>query len=218
MQTADNYIFIERDVKHARLRVSEDGKVRVIVPFSFTRDDLCALLNKKERWIEKNLEFFAKKSKINLQRNQLLLYGNRYSYFYDAAFEQKVIIDHEHKTIRAKRNLLHIPTQEKWYKLYAKKHFTDRTSELAEKLNFKFNKLYVRGQRRKWGNCSKEKNISLNWRLIKAPLSVIDYLIVHELVHTEIMNHTSRFWTLLRSYYPDYKSAVKWLDKYGNSL
>lgn len=215
---ANNYIFIERDVKHARLRVSEDGNVRVIVPFDFTQDDVSALLNKKERWIEKNLEFFAKKSKINLQRNQLLLYGNRYAYFYDSTFEQKVIIDHDHKTIRAKRDLLNIEIQEKWYKSIAKKHFIARTNELSKKLNFPFNKLYVRGQRRKWGNCSKERNLSLNWRLIKAPLFVIDYLIIHELVHTEIMNHTSRFWTLLRSYYPDYKAAVKWLDKYGNSL
>lgn len=218
MQTRENYIFIERDVKHARLRVSEDGKVRVIVPFSFTKEDVSALLDKKERWIEKNLEFFRKKEKINLQRNQLLLYGNRYAYFYDSTFEQKVIIDHEHKTIRAKRDLLHIQLQENWYKSIAKKHLIARTNKLAEKLNFKFNKIYIRGQHRKWGNCSQEKNISLNWRLIKAPLFVIDYLIVHELVHTEIMNHTGRFWTMLRSYYPDYKAAVKWLDRYGNSL
>jgi predicted metal-dependent hydrolase len=147
-----------------------------------------------------------------------LLYGNRYAYFYDSTFEQKIIIDHEHKTIRAKRNLLNTVTQEKWYKTIARKHLISRTEELAGKLRFDFNKLYIRSQRKKWGNCSKEKNISLNWRLIKAPFFVIDYLIVHELVHTEIMNHTSRFWTMLKSYYPDYKSAVKWLDKYGNSL
>ena len=218
MPAADNYIFIERDIKHARLRVSEDGKVRVIVPASFTQDDVTALLGKKERWIEKNLEFFAKKSTINLQRNQLLLYGNRYAYFYDSTFERKVTVDHDHKTIRSKRDLLNIVIQEKWYKSIARKHLTNRTEELSDKLKFNFNKLYIRSQRKKWGNCSTEKNISLNWRLIKAPLFVIDYLIIHELVHTEIMNHTSRFWIMLKSYYPDYKSAVKWLDKYGNSL
>lgn len=218
MQSTDNYIFIERNIKHARLRVSEDGKVRVIVPSSFTQDDVVALLQKKEKWVEKNLKFFRNKSKITLQRNQLLLYGNRYAYFYDSTFERKVTIDHEHKTINAKRDLLDTAIQEKWYKTIAKSHLINRTEELSDKLRFDFNKLYIRSQRKKWGNCSKEKNISLNWRLIKAPLFVIDYLIVHELVHTEIMNHTNRFWTMLKSYYPDYKSAVKWLDKYGNSL
>jgi hypothetical protein len=129
-----------------------------------------------------------------------------------------VLVDHEYKTIRAKRNLLDQTIQQLWLTDVAKKYLVNRTEELAEKLNFKCNSLYIRNQRKKWGNCSKEKNISLNWRLIKAPLFVIDYLIVHELVHTVVMNHTHKFWTMLKSYYPDYKDAINWLDKYGNSL
>ncbi|QIH37190.1 M48 family metallopeptidase [Sphingobacterium sp. DR205] len=58
----------------------------------------------------------------------------------------------------------------------------------------------------------------MNWRLIKAPLFVIDYLIVHELIHSLVMNHIHKFWTLLRSYYPVYRDAINWLNKYGNSL
>jgi len=81
-----------------------------------------------------------------------------------------------------------------------------------------FNKLFIRESKTKWGNCSKEKNISLNWKLIKAPDYVIDYIIIHELLHTVVMSHTHKFWTLLKSYYPDYKESIKWLEKYGNSL
>lgn len=218
MQLPDNYILIEKDVKHARVRVSEDGAIRIIVPPSFSEDDIEALIQKKQRWIDKNLNFFSQMSKINLQRNQLLLYGNRYNYFYDSTFQQKVIVDHDYKTIRAKRDLLNIPVQEKWYRGIAKKHLTDRTIELSKKLNFKYNKLYIRNQRKKWGNCSNEKNISLNWRLIKAPLFVSDYIIVHELIHTVVMKHSPKFWTLLKSHYPDYRQAIDWLDKYGNNL
>ncbi len=218
MQLPDNYILVQKEVKHARLRVSEDGRIRVIIPFTFTQDNLNALLKKKERWIEKQQGFFNKMSKINLQRNQILFYGNRYNYFYDSTYEQKVVIDHEHNTIRAKRNLLDPAIQKKWLTNIAKTHITKRTEELAEKLHFKYNKLYIRNQRKKWGNCSKDKNLSFNWRLIKAPLFVIDYIIVHELLHTVIMNHTVKFWTLLKSYYPDYKHAINWLDKYGNNL
>lgn len=218
MDLPENHILIRKEVKHARIRVSEDGKVRVILPHSFTQEDLDSLLLKKKYWIEKNLRFFQEKSKINLQRNQLLLYGNRYNYFYDDTFEQKIVIDHDHKTVRAKRDLLDPKIQLKWYKSIAKKHLEKRTIELSEKLGFRFNKIYIRNQRTKWGNCSHEGNISYNWRLIKAPLFVIDYLIVHELVHTIIMNHSTKYWTLLKSYYPDYRDAVDWLDKYGNSL
>ncbi len=218
MQLPENYILIEKEVKHARVRVSEDGNIRVIVPPSFSEDDIEALIRKKQRWIDKNLRFFQQMSKIHLQRNQLLLYGNRYNYFYDSTFEQKVTVDHEFKTIRSKRDLLDVKIQEKWYRNIAKKHLISRTEELSEKLNFRYNKLYIRNQRKKWGNCSNEKNISLNWRLIKAPKFVIDYIIVHELVHTVIMNHTHKFWTLLKSHYPEYRQAIEWLDKYGNNL
>lgn len=218
MQLPDNYILIQRDVKHARLRVSEDGCIRVIIPQVFTQEDVNALLKKKQRWIDRNLKFFKGMSRINLQRNQILLYGNRYTYFYDSTYEHKVIVDHEHKTIRAKRNLLDKTVQQQWLTDIARKHLTQRTGELASKLKFDYNKLFIRNQRKKWGNCSKEKNISLNWRLIKAPLFVIDYLIVHELVHTLVMNHSQKFWTLLRTYYPEYKDAINWLEKYGNSL
>jgi hypothetical protein len=218
MQLPDNYILIQREVKHARLRVSEDGCIRVIIPEGFTENDVAALLKKKQSWIDRNLKFFAGMSSIHLQRNQILLYGNRYSYFYDSTFENKIIVDHEHKTIRAKRNLLDKEVQQQWLTNVARKHLTARTEELAVKLKFNYNKLFIRNQRKKWGNCSKEKNISFNWRLIKAPLFVIDYLIVHELLHTVMMSHTHKFWTMLKSYYPDYKDAINWLDKYGNSL
>lgn len=218
MQLPDNYILIRKEVKHARLRVSEDGKIRIIAPPSFSDEDITSLLNKKASWIKKNVKYFEAMSKIELQRNQLLLFGNRYNYFYDTSFSQKVIINHEHRTIVAKRDLTDSVIQEKWYRNIAKKHLTKRTEQLSKKLNFSFNKLYIREERNKWGNCSTEKNISLNWKLIKAPEFVIDYIIIHELLHTSVMNHTNKFWTLLKSYYPDYKESIKWLEKYGNSL
>lgn len=218
MQLPDNYILVRKEVKHARVRVNETGIVRIIAPVVFSDLDIENLIQKKQRWIDKNMKFFRQMAKINLQRNQLLLYGNRYNYFYDSTFAQKVVINHEFKTILAKRDLLEIAIQEKWYRDVAKKHLTNRLTELSEKLNFAYKKLYIRNQKRKWGNCSKNQNISLNWRLIKAPVFVIDYIIVHELIHTVVMNHSHKFWTLLKSHYPDYRQAIDWLDKYGNNL
>ena len=218
MQLPENYILVRKEVKHARLRVSEDGKVRIIAPPSFSEDDISSLLNKKSKWIAKNVKYFEAMSKIELQRNQLLLLGNRYNYFYDTSFSQKVIINEEHKTITAKRDLTVPVIQEKWYRNVSKKHLTKRIEQLSKKLNFPYNKLYIRDERNKWRNCSTEKNISLNWKLIKAPEYVIDYIIIHELLHTVVMSHTNKFWTLLKSYYPDYKESIKWLEKYGNSL
>lgn len=218
MVLPDNYILIHRNIKHARLRVSENGDVSLYIPNTFTDDDVVSLIEKKRFWIEKQQVFFQNMHQIILNRNQILLYGNRYTYFYDSTCGNRIAIDHDHRTIRSKQDLLTSDIQEKWLRKIAKKHISKRLNDLSISLNISYNKLYVRSQKRKWGNCSKEKNISINWHCIKAPLFVIDYLIVHELVHTLVMTHSNKYWTLLRSYYPDYKDAIKWLDKYGNSL
>jgi predicted metal-dependent hydrolase len=218
MSLTEGYTLERKNIKHARIRVSEDKQVRVLVPYSFTEEDISALMAKKSKWISKQIAFFNRKSQIELNRNQLLFYGNRYSYFYDETYSRKVVIDHSFKTIRAKKDLLDPKIQKSWYKKEARKYLVSRTKELAKRLNFSYKAIYIRDQKTKLGNCSQDGNVSLNWRLIKAPTLVSDYIIIHELVHTRIMSHSSKFWTMLKSLYPDYKDAMNWLDKYGNSL
>ena len=63
----------------------------------------------------------------------------------------------------------------------------------------------------KWGSCSSLQNINLNWQLIFLEESLIDYVIIHELMHLREMNHSPRFWNWVGKYYPDYKKARKLL-------
>lgn len=219
MTLPENYILERKNVKHARIRVSENLSVRVLVPENFDSKDIQNLIKKKQNWIDKNInKFKGKTEKIKLHDNQILLFGNKYTYFYRAEFHNKVVVNQEHKTIQSKTNLLDKDELLKWYKRYAKKHITKRLTEIAKEQKFKYNKVFIRDQRTKWGNCSAKKNLSFNWRLIKTPHFVIDYLIFHELLHTRTMNHTNKFWTELRTLYPEYQQAIKWLDKYGNLL
>ncbi|MBR4391946.1 MAG: M48 family metallopeptidase [Bacteroidales bacterium] len=213
-----HYSVIRRDVKHARLRVHEDGSVQLFVPLAFSDEEIEKLLEAKAQWIVSKQLVFAKKEKIKLRRNEILLFGNRYAYFYSSKYKNKVVVNHESKTIQSQRDLLDAMVQEKWLKSVARKYFLSRTETLSEALLLPYNKLFIRSQKRKWGNCSKEKNISINWRLIKAPEFVIDYVIIHELCHTVIMKHNAHFYTLLRSHCPNCEAAQTWLDKYGNSL
>ncbi len=214
----ENVIIVRRDVKNARLRINENGMVQLYIPLAFTDEDVEKLLDRKKSWIESKLRFFEQKAKIQLCRNEILLYGNRYSYYYSTTYKNKVVVNHESKTILANRNLLDLKIQEKWLKSEAKKYIARRVETLSKALLIPYNKLYIRSQKKKWGNCSSEKNISINWRLIKSPVFVIDYVIIHELCHTIIMKHTTRFHTLLRSHCPDCEQAQSWLDRYGNSL
>ena len=218
MLLPENYTVKHRNVKHARLRVHEDGSVCLFVPNNFTDEEIRKVLEMKAQWIASKRLYFQQKEKILLQRNELLLFGNRYVYFYSSRFKNKVVIDKEGKTIQAKRNLLDKMVQEQWLKKVAGKYIRSRVAELSNKLMLPFNKLFIRSQKNKWGNCSVGKNISINWRIIRAPMFVIDYVIIHELCHTMIMKHTVKFETLLNSHYTDYKQAQVWLDKFGNSL
>lgn len=129
----ENYTLQKKDIKHARIKVLEDGHVNVLIPHSFTEDDISALMSKKANWISKQLAFFNKKSRIELNRNQLLLFGNRYSYFYDDTQSRKIVIDHNFKTIRARKDLLDPENQKKWYKQEARKYLVARTEKLAER-------------------------------------------------------------------------------------
>lgn len=218
MGLPENYTVIRRDVKHARLRVHEDGAVLLFVPKSFTEEEVAKVIEIKSQWIASKQQFFKQKEKITLRRNELLLLGNRYNYYYSSKYTNKVVVNHESKTIQARRDLLDTDIQEKWLKGLAGKYIRQRVTELSDALLLPYKKLYIRSQKRKWGNCSAEKNISINWRIIKAPPFVIDYVITHELCHTVIMKHTVKFETLLNSHCPDYKQAQAWLGKYGNSL
>mgnify|MGYP001157810791 CR=1 FL=1 len=219
MTLPNNYILERKEVKHARIRVNDNLSVRVLVPSNFSNNEIQFLLKKKQKWIDKHLNNFRKKKdNIKLYHNQLLLFGSCYTYYFIPQHHNKVVIDHNSKTIQSGSNLLDKAEQLKWYRRFAKQYLPIRLDELAKEYGFRFNKVFIRAQRTKWGNCSSKKNLSFNWRLIKTPPMVIEYLIIHELVHTRTMNHHQKFWTEIKSLYPDYQEAVKWLGKYGNSL
>ena len=91
----------------------------------------------------------------------------------------------------------------------AKNYLPDRIKFLSEKYNLKFNKLALRNQRTRFGSCSFCNNINLNINLMKYDFDVIDYVIVHELCHTKVKNHSKTFWQEVEKYCPDYKNLRK---------
>lgn len=215
----ENYVLERKAVKHARIKVNEHNTVRVIVPDSFSNQEIDSLINQKQKWIADKLAFFSNRSEaIKLHPTQILFLGERFNFFHFSDLKQKVIINHENKNIRSGLELLHPEIIKKWYKKGSEKINSGKIKFYSQKYGFTFNKVFIRAQKSKWGNCSPRKNLSFNWRLIKTPLSVIDYIVLHELIHTEILKHTKQFWMKLKLIYPEYKKAVNWLDKYGISL
>ncbi len=93
----------------------------------------------------------------------------------------------------------------------ARKRLLDRLQHLAEKYGFAYNKVSIRNQKTRWGSCSHKNNISLNVKLILLPEEPMDYVMLHELVHTRIPNHSKKFWTELDRYVANSKVMAKQL-------
>ena len=93
-----------------------------------------------------------------------------------------------------------------------------RLSELAEKYGFSYNKAFVRSQKTRWGSCSHKNNINLNVNLARLPEHLMDYAIIHELVHTRIKNHSREFWVEIEKYIQNARQVDKELDDYRMCL
>lgn len=219
MTLPTNYTLERKPVKHARIRVDEKQTVRLIVPERFTDSEINLLLNQKEKWIKNKLDFFQDRPEIiPLEKDQFLYLGEIFRFNKNEKLKKQVLIDCKDKIIQSDYDLLNPVIQFNWYRIEARKVIIQRLENLAKPYNFKYNKVFIRNQKTKWGNCSGKKNLSFNWRLIKSPQFVMDYVIMHELVHTEIFKHTRQFWVKLKSVYPKYKESIQWLDRYGNGL
>jgi predicted metal-dependent hydrolase len=90
--------------------------------------------------------------------------------------------------------------------------------EEAERLGVAYRRIRIGDQRTLWGSCSPSGTLSFNWRLVLAPLEVLDYVVVHELCHLRIPNHSRRFWALLSGRRPHYGESRSWLLEHGPEL
>ena len=97
----------------------------------------------------------------------------------------------------------------------AKKKLTNRLRQLAVQHGFTYNRVAIRNQKTRWGSCSHRNNINLNMKLVLLPDELVDYVIMHELVHTRIHDHSKRFWAELYKYVEDGKAMSKRLRGYG---
>ena len=105
-----------------------------------------------------------------------------------------------------------------WYIARAKEIILPRTEQTARELGVKFNAAKIVDNRYRWGSCTVNSTVNFNWRLIKAPMFVIDYVVVHELAHLMENNHTARFWNIVRASNPTIEKAKAWLKEHGQVL
>ena len=105
-----------------------------------------------------------------------------------------------------------------WYVKHAEAKLPERVDLYASKMGLFPSGIVIKDQMKRWGSCTKDGIINLNWKIVMAPISIIDYVIVHELSHLEEPNHSKQFWNRVRSILPDYMQRKEWLRINGSTL
>lgn len=151
--------------------------------------------------------------------------GVRVSVPYRMSFKeaQKVALPHKAwilrqlqriRTVRHKHAfLIDLANDINWN--YARNRLVNRLEKLAGRYGFRYNRVFIRAQKTRWGSCSAKNNISLNVRLVLLPVELMDYVILHELVHTRIKSHSPAFWKKLDKYTGRAKEKHRKLSEFG---
>src|SRR3989338_10869369 len=100
-----------------------------------------------------------------------------------------------------------------WYKEKAYQKISERAGWYSSLCGLKYNKVKISDAQKRWGSCSAKGNLNFSWRLIMAPLRVIDYVVVHDLAHLEEKNHSKTFWNKVKIMQPDYEQHKDWLKE-----
>jgi predicted metal-dependent hydrolase len=124
------------------------------------------------------------------------------------------IIKHLEKMVSIEKQAEVLKESKPIDRVAARKYLVERLDKLCNRNGFKYNRVFVKNQKTRWGSCSDKNNINLNVNLVRLPDELIDYVILHELVHIRIKNHSRRFWEELSKFVEDPKSLDKQLRGY----
>ncbi|HNX69823.1 M48 family metallopeptidase [Rivihabitans pingtungensis] len=198
------------------LRVSPAG-VEVRAPLRLPHAEIVALLNQRADWLWKHLDRLSALAPAPqlAALQQLWLLGRPLPIVREAG-PPGVSLEPERVCVRGARDDAHAAQLLKQrYQAMARRLFAERLQGFAGRWRTPPSALKLSPARARWGSCTHDGVIRLSWRLLFAPLPVIDYVLAHELAHRIEMNHSSRFWVEVARLCPDWAAQRAWLRQYG---
>lgn len=202
--------------KSVSIIIPVEGYIVIKVPKSIAKTKINELLAEKSKWIISKLKLNktkqeSKNETSNLDNGKLIYMGQVCNIHfgmqsnYVLEYKDGVFYTPFHKPEDIRSFVID------WYKQNAKHLLKNRTAFIASRYNLRYKTVKINSATSRWGSCSSDNSINYSWKLIQAPPEVIDYVVIHELVHTIIKDHSNKFWDTVGKIYPDYPSAVKWL-------
>jgi len=207
--------------KTLSLSINENADLVVRAPHRVSFDEIQKFISEKSAWIDNKQTLIKAQLEDNENQNsssQCLYLGSLYPLKIDNNSIEPISFNGQMFTItNVNRERINLPLKS-WYKKRFIEVALPRLSYFSDKHELKVKQVRVKEQKTLWGSCSSKNNINLNYLLIMAPMKVIDYVIVHELVHTIHKNHSTKFWQKVETIMPNYKDARYWLKKNGYKL
>ena len=196
------------------LNVRDDGAARLVIPRRGTEAEGLRFLERSEAWLLQRLaQWHSRKPARGPWRDGTsFLYRGEETVLRIGQTPAGLRLDFAEQAIITPQPLDdYRPPVLAHLRRMAERELPVRTRELAKLHGVEIARVSVRAQKSRWGSCSVRGTISLNWRLIQTPPFVVDYLIIHELMHRRQMNHSARYWKLVAAACPDYERAEAWL-------
>lgn len=207
--------------KTLSISITPNGEVVVKAPLNLPEQEIYKFLNEKQSWIEsklKNTTSINEKFKNVINYEQLLVFGKMLNGYSSGAVskitlkEDRILIPHEITSKNIHKKVVD------WYKILADSVLIPRALQISRQVRIDIASIKCTGSRGRWGACNNSKQIFLNWRCVMLPYRLIDYVIIHELAHILELNHSPRFWAVVRQILPDFKTRRQQLKQYGFAL
>jgi len=216
------YTVIYSDRKTLNITVERDRSVVVRAPRNTPPEKIAEIVESKKLWLYEKINHRQKyqppgASKEFVSGESILYLGKQYKL--DVVNTRQEGIRFNHKfTISKSAQPFAAQLFKDWYIQKAKEKIIPKVSHYARQLGVTCNKVLISDLKYRWGSCTPKDNLNFNWRLIKAPMFVLEYIVVHELAHLLESNHTPRFWNIVSIQIPHYQKAKEWLKEHGELL
>jgi len=211
-------VYKRRGTRSLRLSIRADGSLRVTIPSWTPYATGVRFAKSRENWIKKH----AKPAAQLLENGQLIGKAHRLKFVTSATAsrvstrvgQMQIVITHPETMTSADKNVQAATTKAavRALRVQAEKLLPIRLSELAKQHGFSYRSSEVKQLKTRWGSCDQAKNITLNLFLLQLPWQLIDYVLLHELTHTEVLHHGPKFWQameLIEPKTPELRKAIR---------
>lgn len=203
--------------KSFQLKLVEPYTILLSSPTKIDNSTIKEILLKKSAWIlRNNATFISQQAKTQFYQNKIFFMGTEYSLSFENV--HYIIINDNTLTLPLAYKNRQSVILKKWLLQQAISILSEKTKYWSTQMDVSPNQIKLKDQKTRWGSCSSKGNINYNWRIIMAPENIIDYLVIHELAHLKVPNHSNSFWNLVESFDRNYKNNRKWLKDNGLTL